>query len=115
MQNSNTPLHRAAESGRTATAALLLAVFPEAAIAANNGDRAIDLSRCYGLAPAIVAAVSSPAIAALSSKRRILALHAFLRARALRLAASRRSAAAAALAVAAAPSADTSLPAIAPP
>ena len=113
VQWGDTPLHLAGRWSRTATAALLLAVCPEAALAANNGGRAINLSRCDGLAPAIVAAVSSRAIAALSSKRRILALHAFLRVRAL--AASRRSAAAAALAAAAAPSAGTSLPAVAPP
>ena len=115
MQCGETPHHDAAQNGDTATAALLLAVCPEAALALDNDGRAIDSSRCDGLAPAVVAAVSSPTIAALSSKRRILALHAFLRVRALRLAASRRSAAAAALAAAAAPSADVSLPAIAPP
>ena len=113
MQNGFTPLHLAAQYGRTATAALLLAVCPEAALALDNDGEAIDFSSCDGLAPAVVAAVSSPAIAALSSKRRILALHAFLRVRAL--AASRRSAAPAALAAAAAPSAESLLPAVAPP
>jgi len=84
VQDGRKPLYYAALWRRTATAALLLAVCPEAALASSNDGRAIDLSRCDGLAPAIVAAVSSPLVTSLASKRRILALYALLRQRAVR-------------------------------